>query len=48
MERSLLAIVFLMVFQIFEALYINCELCSGVIRKASFLFDNKYKEFKDI
>ena len=35
-ERSLLAIVSLMVFQIFEALYINCELDSGVIRKASF------------
>ena len=43
MERSLLAIVSLMVFQIFEALYINCELGSGVIRKASFLFDSKYK-----
>ena len=26
MERSLLAIVSIMVFQIFEALYINCEL----------------------
>ena len=37
MDRSLLAIVSLMVFQIFEALYINCELGSGVIRKASFL-----------
>ena len=36
MERSLLAIVSLMLFQIFEALYINCELGSGVIRKASF------------
>ena len=49
MERSLLAIVSLMVFQIFEALYINCELGSaGVIRKASFLFDSKYKEYKDI
>ena len=34
MERSLLAIVSLMVFQIFEALFINCELGSGVIRKA--------------
>ena len=45
MERSLLAIVSLMVFQIFEALYINCELGSGVIRKASFLFDSKYKEY---
>ena len=43
MERSLLAIV-----QIFEALYINCELGSGVIRKASFLFDSRYKEYKDI
>ena len=43
MERSLLAIVSLMVFQIFKALYINCELGSGVIRKASFLFDSKYK-----
>ena len=41
MERSLLAIVSLMVFQIFEALYINFELGSGVIRKASFLFDSK-------
>ena len=40
-ERSLLAIVSLMVFQIFEALYINCELGSGVIRKASFLFDSR-------
>ena len=48
MERSLLAIVSLMVFQIFEALYINCELGSGIIRKASFLFDSKYKEYKDI
>ena len=48
MERSLLAIVSLMVFQIFEALYINCELGSEVIRKASFLFDSKYKEYKDI
>ena len=48
MERSLLAIVSLMVFQIFEALYINCELGSGVIRKASFLFDSRYKEYKDI
>ena len=36
MERSLLAIVSLMVFQIFEALYINCELGSGVIIKAFF------------
>ena len=44
MERSLLAIVSLMVFQIFEALYINCELGSGVIRKASFLFDSRYRE----
>ena len=44
MERSLLAIVSL----IFDALYINCELGSGVIRKASFLFDSKYKEYKDI
>ena len=35
-----------MVFQVFEALYINCELGSGVIRKASFLFDSK--EYKDI
>ena len=43
MERSLLAIV-----QIFKALYINCELGSGVIRKASFLFDSRYKEYKDI
>ena len=33
---------------VFEALYINCELGSGVIRKASFLFDSKYKEYKDI
>ena len=33
MESSLLAIVSLMVFQIFEALYINCELGSGVIRE---------------
>ena len=38
MERSFLAIVSLMVFQIFEALYINCELGSGVIRKDYFLF----------
>ena len=45
MERLLLAIVSLMVFQIFEALYINCELGSGVIRKASFLFDSKYREY---
>ena len=30
MEGSLLAIVSLMVFQIFEALYINCELGSGL------------------
>ena len=37
-----------MVFQIFEALYINCELGRRVIRKASFLFDSKYKEYKDI
>ena len=48
MERSLLAIVSLMVFQIFQALYINCELGSGVIRKASFLSDSKYNEYKDI
>ena len=48
MERSLLAIVSLLLFQIFEALYINCELGSGVIRKASFLFDSRYKEYKDI
>ena len=48
MDRLLLAIVSLMVFQIFEALYMNCELGSGVIRKASFLFDSKYKEYKDI
>ena len=48
MERSLLAIVSLKVFQIFEALYINCELGSGAIRKAYFLFDSKYKEYKDI
>ena len=48
MERSLLAIVFLMLFQIFEALFINCELGSGVIRKAYFLFISKYKEYKDI
>ena len=48
MERSLLAIVSLMLFQIFEALYINREFGSGVIRKASFLFDSKYKEYKDI
>ena len=48
MERSLLAIFSLMVFQIFEALYTNCELGSGVIRKAPFLFDSKYKEYKDI
>ena len=48
MERSLLAIVSLIVFQIFEALYINCESGSGVIRKASFLFDSKFKEYKDI
>ena len=48
MERSLLAIVSLMVFQIFEGLYINCKLGSGIIRKASFLFDSKYKEYKDI
>ena len=46
MERTLLAIVSLMVFQIFEALYINYELGSGVIRNASFLFDSKYKEYK--
>ena len=31
MERSLLEIVFSMIFQTFEALYINCELGSGVI-----------------
>ena len=37
MDWSLLAMVSLMVFQIFEALYINCELGSGVIIKASFL-----------
>ena len=48
LERSLLAIVSLMVLQIFEALYINCELGSGVIRKASFLFDSRHKEYKDI
>ena len=48
MERSLSAIVSLMVFQIFEALYINCELGSGVIRKSSFLFDSKYRDYKDI
>ena len=48
MERSLLAIVSVIVFQIFEALYINCELGSGVIKKASFLFDSKYKGYKDI
>ena len=48
MERSLLVIASLMVSQIFEALYINCELGSGVIRKVSFLFDSKYKEYKDI
>ena len=47
-ERSLLANVSLMMFKIFEALYINCELGSGVIRKASFLFDSEYKEYKDI
>ena len=46
MDRSLLAIVSLMVFQIFEASYINCKLGSGVIRKASFLFDRKYKNIK--
>ena len=40
MERSLFVIVSLMVFKIFEALYINCELGSGVIRKASFIFDS--------
>ena len=40
MERWLLAIFSLMVFQIFEALFII---------KASFLFDSKYlKEYKDI
>ena len=44
MEWSLLAIVSLMVFQIVVALYINCELG----RKASFLFDSKYEEHKDI
>ena len=27
----------------FEALYINCELSSGVMRKAYFLFYSKYK-----
>ena len=27
---------------------INCELGSGVIRKAFFLFDSRYKEYKDI
>ena len=37
-----------MVLQIFEALYINYELGSGVIRKASFLFNSMYKENKDI
>ena len=44
MERSLLAIVSLMAFQIFEALYINCELGSGVIRKDFFdgTYDEKY------
>ena len=34
MDSSLLVIVSQMIFQIFEALYINCELSSGVIRKA--------------
>ena len=48
MERSLLAIVSLMVFQILKALYINCELGSGVIKKASFLFDSEYKEYNYI
>ena len=42
MERLLLASASLKAFQIFEALYLNCELGSGVIRKTSFLFDNKY------
>ena len=38
MERSLLAIVSLMIFQIFEALYINCELGNGVIHyKSNFI-----------
>ena len=41
MEMSLLTIVSIMIFQIFDALYINCEL-------ASFLFDSKYKEYNDI
>ena len=41
MERSLLAIVSLMVFQIFEALYINCELGSGVIRKEKQILEKK-------
>ena len=31
MENSLLAIVSLMILQIFEALYMHCELVSGVI-----------------
>ena len=48
MERWLLVIASPIVFQIFEALYINCELGSGVIRKAYFLFYSKYKEYKDI
>ena len=34
---------------LFEALYINCELVdSGMIRKAYFIFDGKYKVYKDI
>ena len=48
MKGSLLVIASLIVFRIFEALYINCELGSGVIKKASFMFDSKYKEYKDI
>ena len=35
-----------MIFWVFKALYINCELGSGVIRNAYFLFDSKYKEYK--
>ena len=37
-----------MIFQIFEAFYMHCELGSRVIIKAYFMFDSKYKEYKDI
>ena len=46
MERSLLAIVSLMVFQIFETLYMNCELGSGVIKKGFFYIWVSIKNIK--